>query len=75
MVITNMIFKESASFAIGLITTVGNILYMILFNITGVLNDLAGTYAAFYVGPAAMIGCFIMITLINNKTKNKEDLT
>ena len=69
MVITNSIFKESTSFAIGLITTMANILYMVIFNITGVLNDFAGAYAAFYVSPAAMIACLAMITLINKKTK------
>lgn len=68
MVITNSIFKESTSFAIGLITTLGNILYMIFFNITGALNDFAGTYAAFYIAPAAMIICLIIITLINKRS-------
>lgn len=71
MVITNAVFKESTSFAIGLITTIGNILYMILFNITGVLNDFAGTYAAFYIAPAAMIVCLATITLINKKAINE----
>ena len=68
MVITNKIFKESSSFAIGLITTIGNILFMILLNITGALNDFAGNYVAFYIAPAAMIGNFIIITIINRKT-------
>ncbi len=71
MVITNSVFKESTSFAIGLITTIGNILFMIFFNITGALNDFAGTYAAFYTAPAAMIVCFATITLINKKTINE----
>lgn len=68
MIITNVVFKESTSFAIGLITTIGNILYMVLFNITGVLNDLAGTYAAFYIAPAAMLVCLLVITSIKRKT-------
>lgn len=75
MVITNVIFKESTSFAIGLITTISNILYMILFNITGALNDIAGTYAAFYTAPIAMIVCLVIITLISKKTKKEIKLS
>lgn len=71
MVITNVIFKESTSFAIGLITTLGNILYMIFFNIVGALNDFAGTYAAFYIAPVSMIVCLAIITLINNRAINE----
>ncbi len=71
MVITNIVFKESTSFAIGLITTIGNILFMIFFNITGALNDFAGTYTAFYIAPAAMIVCLATITLINKRTINE----
>jgi uncharacterized PurR-regulated membrane protein YhhQ (DUF165 family) len=67
MVITNSVFKESTSFAIGLITTISNILYMILFNITGALNDFAGPYTAFYIAPAAMIVCLAIIALINRE--------
>lgn len=69
MILTNMVFKESSSFAIGLITTIANVLFMILFNVTGVLNDILGTYAAFYVAPIAMIVCLITIGLINKRTK------
>ena len=69
MVIANSIFNENTSFAIGLIITITNILYMLFFNITGALNDFAGTYAAFYVSPASMIACLAMITLISKKTK------
>lgn len=68
MVITNIVFKESTSFAIGLITTLGNVFYVIFFNITGALNDLAGTYAAFFIAPVSMIVCFVIITLINKKS-------
>jgi fucose permease len=71
MVITNVVFKDSTSFAIGLITTVGNILFMIFFNITGILNDLAGTYTAFYIAPVAMLVCLSTITLINKRTINE----
>lgn len=67
MVITNVVFKDSTSFAIGLITTIGNILFMIFFNITGVLNDYAGTYTAFYIAPFAMLVCLVTITMINKK--------
>lgn len=67
MVITNEIFQESTSYAIGLITTVGNILFMILFNVTGALNDFAGTYTAFYIAPLAMIICLGVIRLINER--------
>lgn len=72
MVITNIVFKENSSFVIGLITTMGNILFMVLLNITGALNDLAGTYVAFYVAPIAMISCLIILTVINKRTKEKR---
>lgn len=67
MLIVNSVFKENNSFAIGLITTLGNILFMIFFNITGALNDFAGTYAAFFIAPASMIMCLLMIRLIEKK--------
>ena len=67
MVITNEVFKESTSFAIGLITTIGNILFMIFFNLTGALNDFAGTYTAFYIAPVAMIVCLVIVASINKK--------
>jgi len=67
MVVTNTVFKESASFAIGLITTLGNILFVAFFNITGVLNDLAGTYAAFFTAPVSLIISWAFIALIDKK--------
>jgi fucose permease len=67
MVITNTVFKETTSFAIGLITTLGNIFFMIFFNVTGALNDFAGTFAAFFIAPASMIICYAIITLIDRK--------
>ncbi len=68
MLITNSVFKENTSFAIGLITTFGNILFMIFFNITGALNDLVGPHIAFFVAPASMLACLLMITLIEKKS-------
>lgn len=68
MLITNSVFKENTSFAIGLITTFGNILFMIFFNITGALNDFAGPYIAFFIAPASMLVCLLMITLIEKKS-------
>ncbi|HOK49799.1 MAG TPA: hypothetical protein PLM18_06475, partial [Sedimentibacter sp.] len=67
MVVTNALFKESASFAIGLITTLGNILFVAFFNITGVLNDLAGTYAAFFTAPVSLVISWAFIALIDKK--------
>jgi hypothetical protein len=68
MVVTNAVFKESASFAIGMITTLGNILFVVFFNITGVLNDLAGTYAAFFIAPASFIICYGIMAMIDKRT-------
>lgn len=70
MVIINSAFKQNSSFAIGLIITISNILYVVLFNITGVLNDVLGTYAAFYAAPLSLIGCLLMLSIINKKTNN-----
>ncbi|MGB4438142.1 MAG: MFS transporter [Sedimentibacter sp.] len=72
MVIVNSIFKQNSSFAIGLIVTLSNILYVVIFNITGALNDLIGTYKAFYVAPLSVLGCLAMLILITNKV-NKEN--
>lgn len=69
MVLINKTFKQNASFAIGLITTLGNILFVLLFNLSGILNDLIGTYLAFFMAPAALIGSFIVITIISKKSK------
>lgn len=71
MVIINQTFKQNSSFAIGLIVTISNILYVVLFNITGALNDLFGTYAAFYSAPASILGCLLMLTIISKKTKEE----
>jgi len=68
MVIINKIFNQNASFAIGLITTFSNILYVLLFNLSGVLNDLVGPYVAFYMAPVSLFGCFLMIVIISRKT-------
>lgn len=70
MVIINKIFNQNASFAIGLITTFSNILYVVLFNLSGVLNDLVGSYVAFYMAPASLFGCFLMIVIISRKTNS-----
>ncbi len=67
MVLINKTFKQNSSFAIGLITTVGNIFFVLLFNLSGLLNDLIGTYLAFFMAPLALIGSFIIITIISKK--------
>lgn len=67
MVIINSVFKENSSFAIGFIVTISNILYVVLFNITGALNDLLGTYAAFYASPASILSCLLMLHIITKK--------
>lgn len=68
MVLINKAFNQNASFAIGLITTLCNVLYVLLFNLSGVLNDLVGPYVAFYMAPVCLFGCFIMISVISRKT-------
>lgn len=69
MVIISSAFRKNSSFAIGLIVTISNILYVVIFNITGALNDLFGTYAAFYAAPASMICCLLMLMIISEKLK------
>lgn len=69
MVIISSAFKMNSSYAIGLIVTISNILYVVLFNITGALNDLIGTYRAFYTAPFAIIACILMLINISRKTK------
>ena len=72
MVIISSAFKQNSSFAIGLIVTISNILYVVLFNITGALNDLLGTYAAFYAAPASVTGCLIAMIFISRKIKTVD---
>lgn len=69
MVIISSAFKMNSSYAIGLIVTISNILFVVLFNITGALNDLIGTYKAFYAAPFATIACILMLMYISRKTK------
>lgn len=75
MVIISSAFNQSSSFAIGLIVTVSNILYVILFNITGRLNDLLGSYKAFYATPVSLAACLIMMMLISEKIKTSSALS
>ncbi|MDW5299768.1 MAG: MFS transporter [Sedimentibacter sp.] len=74
MVIVNSIFKQNSSFAIGLIVTLSNILYVVIFNITGALNDLLGSYKAFYAAPLSVAGCLAMLILITNKINKKNTI-
>jgi fucose permease len=67
MVLINKTFKQNASFAIGLTTTLGNVFFVLLFNLSGILNDLIGTYLTFFMAPASLIGSFIVITIIAKK--------
>jgi len=69
MVIISSAFKQNSSFAIGLIVTISNMLYVVIFNITGALNDLLGTYAAFYAAPASIVCCLLMLIIISKKVK------
>lgn len=69
MVLISSTFKMNSSYAIGLIVTISNIVFVVLFNITGALNDLIGTYRAFYAAPAAIIACILMLINISRKTK------
>ncbi|WP_326907350.1 MFS transporter [Sedimentibacter sp. MB31-C6] len=71
MVLVSQTFNKNASFAIGLITTISNILFVIIFNITGLLNDIFGSYIAFFVAPISMIGSVIIITIISKKNTKK----
>jgi len=73
MVIINKVFNQNSSLAIGLITTLSNILFVILFYLVGVLNDWVGTYAAFYIAPLSLLICFIMITIISKKMNYNEN--
>lgn len=74
MVVISKAFNQNSSLAIGLITTLSNILFVILFYFVGVINDLVGTYAAFYMTPLSLIICFIMITIISRKLNSSEKI-
>ncbi len=67
MVLINKSFKQNSSFAIGLITTMGNVFFVLLLNLSGFLNDIIGTYLAFFMAPAALICNFMVITIISKK--------
>jgi fucose permease len=72
MVVINKIFNENASSAIGLITTISNILSVIAFNITGAMNDLFGSYVAFYIAPLSMILCVVILQVISKKVEHHK---
>ncbi len=74
MVIISSVFKNNSSFAIGFIVTISNILNVILFNITGILNDVIGTYLTFYTAPMALVCCVIMLILITKKEKQSNSI-
>lgn len=69
MVIINSIFRQKSSLAIGFIVTFSNILYVVIYNIIGLLNDILGTYLAFYSAPVSVAGCLIMLVLIARTAK------
>lgn len=72
MVLISSAFNHNSSFAIGLIVTLSNILFVVLFNITGALNDLLGSYSAFYMAPISILCCLVMLIAISRKTKNES---
>ncbi|MFA9422993.1 MAG: sugar MFS transporter [Sedimentibacter sp.] len=72
MVIINSFFRQNSSLAIGFIVTLSNILYLILFNLTGFLNDILGSYKAFYVAPISLLGCLTMLIIITNKENKRK---
>ena len=72
MVLINSIFRQNSSLAIGFIVTLSNILYVVIYNVTGILNDMLGSYLAFYAAPVSVIGCLLMLILITQKV-NREN--
>lgn len=69
MVIINSAFKQNASMAIGLVVTISNILFVIIFALMGALNDLLGTYTAFYAAPVSIICCLTALIFVTRKMK------
>lgn len=72
MVIISSVFNQNSSYAIGFIVTISNILNVIMFNIVGALNDILGTYRAFYTAPVALVCFVIMLVLIMIKRKKEN---
>lgn len=70
MTIISKVFKQNSSSAIGYIVTLGNIFFIILFYLVGVLNDFVGTYYAFYLAPLTLIIAFAALTIIEKKPKH-----
>ncbi len=72
MVIISKSFNQNSSMAIGLITTLSNIMFVVMFYFVGVINDHASTYAAFFIAPLSLASCFVMLSLISAKIKNQN---
>ncbi len=72
MVIISSVFNQNSSYAIGFIVTISNILNVIMFNVIGALNDILGTYRAFYTAPIALVCFVIMLVLIMIKRKKEN---
>lgn len=68
MTIISKVYKQNSSSAIGYIVTFENIFFIILFYLVGVLNDLVGTYYAFFLSPFTLIVAIVGLTLIEKST-------
>lgn len=73
MVVIGRTFSLNASFAIGLSTTFGNLLFIALQSMVGMLNDLIGTYAAFFITPISLLGCMAAVAFISKMSPDKVE--
>lgn len=71
MVLTiSKVFKQNISYITGLIVTLTSLVNMLLNLVIGKLNDIIGTYFAFYMIPISLVISIIFIYLIYINTKS-----
>jgi fucose permease len=64
------VFKQNTSYITGLIVTLTSLVNMLLNLVIGKLNDIIGTYFAFYMIPISLVISVAFIYLIYVNTKN-----
>lgn len=67
MLLISSLYGQSSSRAMGFVVMASNFSFMILFNLTGVINDVVGIKATFYAAAFSTFITLIFIYLINHK--------
>lgn len=67
MLLINSLYGQNSSTVMGFVVMASNFSFMILFNLTGVINDFIGIRATFYAAAFSTLISLIFIYMINKK--------